>query len=45
MGKPLTDLLGKYYQMYAFPQMRDTPIVIAELGNNAGVIGAALLDE
>lgn len=40
-GKPLTDLLEKYYKIYAFPQMRDTPIVIAELGNNAGIFGAA----
>lgn len=33
--------LGEYYRKYAMPVCRDTPIEIATLGNDAGIIGAA----
>ena len=32
--------LVKYYQLYAIDPVRDTPIEIASLGNDAGIIGA-----
>lgn len=40
-GKPLTDLIQKYYRKYAFTICKDTPIVLATLGNDAGIYGAA----
>ena len=40
-GKPLTDVISKYFKHYAFGPCKDTPIVIATLGNNAGIYGAA----
>lgn len=42
-GQPLLDVLEKYYRRYAFPACKDTPIVLAELGNEAGIYGAAKL--
>lgn len=42
-GQPLLDVLKKYYRKYAFPACKDTPIVLAELGNEAGIYGAARL--
>ncbi|MBR2528895.1 MAG: ROK family glucokinase [Blautia sp.] len=40
-GKPLIEVLQKYYQKYAFSACRETPIELASLGNNAGIYGAA----
>ena len=40
-GKPLVDCIGKYYKKYAFTPCKETPIVIATLGNDAGIYGAA----
>lgn len=40
-GQPLLDSLKKYYRQYAFSACKDTPIVLAELGNEAGIYGAA----
>ena len=46
-GPVLLDVLEKYYQKYAFPACRSARMVLAELGNDAGIYGAArlLLDE
>jgi len=40
-GKPLTDLIQKYYDQYAFTPCKGTPIIRAILGNDAGIYGAA----
>ena len=40
-GQPLIDCIRKYYREYAFESCKDTPIVIATLGNDAGIYGAA----
>ena len=40
-GKALTDCIQKYYREYTFSSCKDTPIVIATLGNDAGIYGAA----
>ena len=40
-GKPLTGCIQKYYQKYAFPSCKSTPIILASLGNDAGIYGAA----
>ncbi|MDO4276930.1 MAG: ROK family glucokinase [Eubacteriales bacterium] len=40
-GQPLIDCIKKYYSKYAFSLCKDTPIVIASLGNDAGIYGAA----
>lgn len=40
-GQPLIDCIEKYYQRYAFSSCKDTPIVLATLGNDAGIYGAA----
>ena len=40
-GQPLIDCLQKYYKKYAFSLCKDTPMVIATLGNDAGIYGAA----
>lgn len=42
-GQPLIDCIQKYYREYAFPLCKDTPMVIANLGNDAGIYGAAKL--
>lgn len=42
-GKALTDVVGKYYRKYALPGQRDIPIVLATLGNDAGIYGCARL--
>lgn len=38
-GTILTDVITKYYREVAFHAMTDTPIVLAELGNDAGIYG------
>ena len=40
-GQPLIDCIQKYYMKYAFPSCKDTQIVLATLGNDAGICGAA----
>ena len=40
-GQPLIDCIRKYYKEYTFSSCKDTPIVIATLGNDAGIYGAA----
>lgn len=40
-GDVLTDAVRKYYQTYAFHVSANTPIVIARLGNDAGIYGCA----
>lgn len=42
-GQPLIDCIQKYYREYAFPLAKDTPIITAKLGNDAGIYGAACL--
>ena len=42
-GQPLIDCIEKYYQRYAFSSCKETPIVLATLGNDAGMYGAAKL--
>lgn len=42
-GQILIDYVKKYYQRDAFLSCRETPIVLAELGNDAGIYGAAKL--
>lgn len=42
-GKPLTDLIQKYYDKYAFTACKGTPIIRAILGNDAGIYGAACM--
>lgn len=42
-GQPLIDCIRKYYEKYAFSPCKDTPIVTAKLGNDAGIYGAARL--
>ena len=40
-GDVLTDAVSKYYRKYAFHVSTETPIVIAGLGNVAGIYGCA----
>ena len=40
-GQPLIDCIQKYYREYAFPSCKDTRMLIATLGNDAGIYGAA----
>jgi len=40
-GDLLTDVLSVYYHKYAFHVSTDTPIVLATLGNDAGIYGCA----
>lgn len=40
-GQILIDYVKKYYRRDAFLSCKDTPIVLAELGNDAGIYGAA----
>ena len=42
-GQPLIDVIQKYYQQYAFKSCKETALVQAELGNDAGIYGAAKL--
>lgn len=42
-GQPLIDCIQKYYREYAFSLCKETPMVIASLGNDAGIYGAAKL--
>lgn len=40
-GDILFEFIGKYYRQYAFMSCKDTPFALAELGNDAGIYGAA----
>jgi len=40
-GGLITDAISKYYRKYAFHVSAGTPIVLAELGNDAGIYGCA----
>lgn len=40
-GQPLLDCISKHYKKYAFSLCKEVPIVIASLGNDAGIYGAA----
>lgn len=42
-GQPLIDCIEKFYKKYAFAACKETPIVLAELGNDAGIYGSAKL--
>lgn len=42
-GQILIDYVKKYYRRDAFLSCKETPIVLAELGNDAGIYGAAKL--
>lgn len=42
-GEPLIEAVTRYYRKYAFLACKDTPIRLAELGNDAGIYGAARL--
>lgn len=45
-GQPLLDAIEAAYKKYCFPACKDAQIVLAELGNDAGIFGSAkmLLD-
>ena len=40
-GQPLIDCIQKYYKKYAFSACKETPIILANLGNDAGIYGSA----
>lgn len=42
-GDILIHAIEKHYQKLAFHAVKNTPFVLAKLGNNAGMLGAALL--
>ena len=42
-GSILTESIRPYYEKYAFHAVRNTPIVLARLGNDGGMYGAARL--
>ena len=42
-GQPLIDCISKFYRQYAFSVCKETPIVLAKLGNDAGIYGSARL--
>lgn len=42
-GKILTDVIEEKYRHYAFHISRKTPFILASLGNDGGMLGAALL--
>ncbi|QQE11555.1 ROK family protein [Planctomycetota bacterium] len=43
LGKPWVKMVREQYEQYVFPHGHDCNIVASELGDDAGVIGAALL--
>ena len=42
-GEPLVEVVMRYYKAHAFSACKNTPIVLARLGNDAGIYGAAKL--
>ena len=42
-GDTLIDTIEKHYKEFAFATVRDTQFVLAELGNDAGIVGSAYL--
>ena len=42
-GEPLVEVVTRYYRAHAFSACKNTPIVLARLGNDAGMYGSARL--
>lgn len=42
-GDVLVDIVSRYFRAVAFPAIKQTPIVLAQLGNDAGIYGSARL--
>ena len=42
-GELLTDCIAPYFREYAYPDCADTGILLADLGNDAGIYGCAAL--
>ncbi len=42
-GQPLIDIVTRYYRESAFTSSKNTPLVLAKLGNDAGIYGSAKL--
>ena len=42
-GQPLIDAISCYFRQDAFTSCKNTPLVLAELGNDAGIYGSAFL--
>jgi len=42
-GQPLIDIVSRYYREKAFSGCRNTPLVLAKLGNDAGIYGSAYM--
>ena len=42
-GSILTDAIKKHLSVYAFPPAKDTDVIVAELGNDAGIYGCACM--
>jgi glucokinase len=42
-GDILIEVIRKHYEKYAFASVKNTPFVLATLGNDAGIIGGAYL--
>jgi glucokinase len=42
-GQPLIDVVSRYYRAVAFTGCSNTPLVLAKLGNDAGIYGSAYL--
>ena len=40
-GQPLIDCIEAHYKKYAFSACKETPIILAKLGNDAGIYGSA----
>ena len=40
-GQPLIDCIETHYKKYAFSACKETPIILAKLGNDAGIYGSA----
>ena len=40
-GEVLLEVIQKYYKQYVWPGCRDKKFVLAKLGNDAGIFGAA----
>ena len=42
-GKILIDVISEKYKRYCFHISKNTPFILASLGNDGGMLGAALL--
>lgn len=43
VGEVLVECVKRHYEKYAFSACKETPIRLAELGNDAGIYGSAKL--